>query len=119
MLVRTVTATSRGGPADPLAASSSAAARAACIIAAPPAAWLGALALSSSATLLLPVAVKHMIDQGFSAGGSVDRWFALLFGVAVMLALATAARFYFVSLLGERVVADLRRSLYGHLLSQD
>lgn len=81
--------------------------------------WLGALALSSSATLALPVAVKHMIDQGFAAGSSVDRWFALLFGVAVLLALATAARFYFVSLLGERVVADLRRSLYGHLLSLD
>jgi ATP-binding cassette subfamily B protein len=81
--------------------------------------WLGALAASSSATLMLPVAVKHMIDQGFSSGGSVDRWFALLFAVAVLLALATAARFYFVSLLGERVVADLRRSLYGHLLSLD
>ncbi|KFN43755.1 hypothetical protein N790_10965 [Arenimonas malthae CC-JY-1] len=83
------------------------------------AAWLGALALSSSATLMLPVAVKHMIDQGFAAGSSVDRWFGLLFAVAVLLALATAARFYFVSLLGERVVADLRRALYGHLLSLD
>jgi ATP-binding cassette subfamily B protein len=81
--------------------------------------WLVALALSSSATLLLPVAVKYMIDQGFVAGSSVDRWFALLFAVAVMLALATAARFYFVSLLGERVIADLRRALYGHLLALD
>jgi ATP-binding cassette subfamily B protein len=60
-----------------------------------------------------------MIDQGFVAGSSVDRWFALLFAVAVMLALATAARFYFVSLLGERVIADLRRALYGHLLALD
>ena len=50
------------------------------------AAWLGALALSSSATLMLPVAVKHMIDQGFAAGSSVDRWFGLLFAVAVLLA---------------------------------
>jgi ATP-binding cassette subfamily B protein len=81
--------------------------------------WLVALALSSSATLMLPVAVKYMIDQGFVAGSSVDRWFALLFAVAVLLALATAARFYFVSLLGERVIADLRRTLYGHLLSLD
>ena len=81
--------------------------------------WLVALALSSSATLALPVAVKYMIDQGFVAGSSVDRWFALLFAVAVALALATAARFYFVSLLGERVIADLRRTLYGHLLSLD
>jgi ATP-binding cassette subfamily B protein len=81
--------------------------------------WLAALALSSTATLLLPVAVRHMIDQGFSSEGSVDRWFALLFAVAVLLALATAARFYFVNLLGERMVADLRRALYSHLLSLD
>ncbi len=82
-------------------------------------AWLGALALSSTATLLLPVTVKYVIDEGFTGGRSIDPWFALLFGVAVLLGLATAARFYFVSLLGERVVADLRRSLYGHLLSLD
>ena len=79
------------------------------------AAWLAALAFSSSATLALPVAVKHMIDQGFRAGGEIDRWFVLLFAVAVALGLATAARFFFVSLLGERVVADLRRGLYAHL----
>ena len=83
------------------------------------ASWLGALALSSGATLVLPVAVKYMIDEGFAAGNSVDRWFGLMFVVAVVLALATAARFYFVSLLGERVIADLRRTLYGHLLSLD
>ena len=83
------------------------------------AAWFAALALSSAATLSLPVAVKHMIDQGFSAGGDIDRWFLLMFGVAVMLALATALRFYFISLLSERVVADLRAKLYGHLLALD
>lgn len=84
------------------------------------AAWLVALALSSSATLSLPAAVKHMIDQGFSGGGTqIDRVFLLLFGVAVVLALATAARFYFVSLLGEKVVADLRERLYGHLIGLD
>ena len=83
------------------------------------ASWLAALAVSSGATLTLPVAVKYMIDEGFGTGQSVDKWFALMFLVAVVLALATAARFYFVSLLGERVVADLRRRLYGHLLSLD
>ncbi len=81
--------------------------------------WLSALAVSSSATLFFPIAFKQMIDQGFARGTSVDRWFVLLFVVAVVLAMATAARFYFVSLLGERVIADLRRTLYGHLLSLD
>ena len=81
--------------------------------------WLGALALSSSSTLVFPWAFRHVIDQGFVAGAPIDRWFLLLFGVAVVLALATAARFFCVSLLGERVIADLRRSLYGHLLSLD
>ena len=84
-------------------------------------AWLLALACSSTATLSLPFAFRIMIDQGFSqgGGGAIDRAFALLFIVAVALALATAARFYFVSLLGERVVADLRGQLYSHLIALD
>lgn len=83
-------------------------------------AWLVALALSSTATLSLPAAVKHMIDEGFSAGGGqIDRVFAGLFAVALVLALATAARFYFVSLLGEKVIADLREHLYDHLIRLD
>ncbi|MEE7559448.1 ATP-binding cassette domain-containing protein, partial [Xanthomonas sp. Kuri4-2] len=82
-------------------------------------AWLAALAVSSAATLSLPAAVKQMIDHGFSGGGQINRAFALLFGVAVVLALATAARFYFVSVLGEKVVADLRGQLYAHLIGLD
>jgi ATP-binding cassette subfamily B protein len=82
-------------------------------------AWLLSLAASSSATLSLPVAVRKMIDQGFDNGGNIDAAFALLFAVALVLAFATAARFYFVSLLGERVVADLRNRLYGHLVGLD
>ncbi|WP_379653561.1 ABC transporter transmembrane domain-containing protein [Pseudoxanthomonas sp. UC19_8] len=81
--------------------------------------WLVALAMASAATLSLPYAFKQMIDQGFSSGANIDRAFLGLFGVAVVLALASAARFYFVSLLGERVVADLRRQLYAHLLGLD
>src|SRR5437868_1546814 len=83
--------------------------------------WLGALAVSSSSTLFFPWAFKQVIDQGFArgSGGNIDRWFLLLFAVAVVLALATAVRFFCVSLLGERVIADLRRSLYSHLLSLD
>src|SRR5690606_39137695 len=83
------------------------------------AAWLVALACSSTATLSLPVAFRQMIDQGFSSSANIDRAFLLLFGVALALALATAARFCFVSLLGEKVVADLRRKLYTHLLALD
>ncbi|HEX2083439.1 MAG TPA: ABC transporter transmembrane domain-containing protein [Xanthomonadaceae bacterium] len=82
-------------------------------------AWLVALAAASAATLSLPVAVKQMIDRGFSSAGNIDRAFALLFLVALALALASAARFYFVSLLGERVVADLRQRLYAHLIALD
>jgi len=84
-------------------------------------AWLVALGCSSSATLSLPHAFRIMIDQGFAqgGGGAIDRAFAILFAVAVALALATAARFFFVSLLGERVVADLRGQLYSHLISLD
>ena len=83
--------------------------------------WLLALAASSAATLSLPVAFKTMIDQGFAegGGGAIDRAFMLLFAVAVALAIATAARFFFVSLLGERVVADLRGRLYSHLITLD
>lgn len=83
------------------------------------AAWLIALACSSTATLTLPVAFRQMIDRGFSDIAHIDRTFLLVFAVVLVLALATAARFYFVSLLGERVVADLRDRLYAHLLQLD
>ena len=84
-------------------------------------AWLLALAVSSSASLSLPIAFRTIIDDGFSSGsaGSIDRAFLFLFVVALVLAAGTATRFFFVSLLGERVVADLRTQLYGHLISLD
>ena len=83
--------------------------------------WLGFLAVSSTATLTLPQAVRVMIDRGFSQADAeaINASFLGLFGVAVVLAIATAARYYFVSLLGERVAADLRRRLYDHLLTLD
>ncbi|ODU40330.1 MAG: ABC transporter ATP-binding protein [Lysobacteraceae bacterium SCN 69-48] len=82
-------------------------------------AWLVALACSSTATLSLPVAFRQMIDHGFSSGTNIDRTFAFVLAVIVALALATAARYFFVTLLGERVVADLRSRLYAHLLDLD
>jgi ATP-binding cassette, subfamily B, bacterial len=83
--------------------------------------WLGFLALSSTATLSLPVAVRLMIDHGFSGDdpAAIDRWFVGLFAVATVLAIATAGRFHYVSLLGEKVIRDLRRRLYGQFLRLD
>lgn len=82
-------------------------------------AWLLALACSSTATLSLPIAFRQMIDQGFRSGDNVDRVFIFVLIVIAFLALATAARFFFVTLLGEKVVADLRTGLYSHLLGLD
>jgi ATP-binding cassette subfamily B protein len=82
-------------------------------------AWLLALCASSAATLALPVAVRGMIDQGFRSASNIDATFALLFFVTAALALATAARVYFVGLRGVGVGADLRDRLYGHLLGLD
>ena len=84
-------------------------------------AWLLALAVSSTASLSFPLAIKTMVDQGFKtgSGSDIDRAFLLMFGVALVLALSTAARFFFISKLGERVVADLREKLYAHLIGLD
>jgi ATP-binding cassette, subfamily B, bacterial len=83
--------------------------------------WLVFLVLSSVATLSLPVAVGHMIDSGFgnASPASINASFLALFGVAAVLAIATAARYFCVTLLGERVVAELRQRLYNHLLTLD
>ncbi|WP_306582324.1 ABC transporter transmembrane domain-containing protein, partial [Dokdonella sp.] len=83
--------------------------------------WLGFLVVSSAATLVLPQAVRVMIDNGFVRANpaAINAAFLGLFAVAAVLAIATAARFFFVTLLGERVVADLRRRLYERLLTFD
>lgn len=85
------------------------------------AAAIGFLLLSSAASLSLPRAVGQMIDHGFSAANAafIDRYFLALFVVAGVLALGTAARFYFVTRLGEQVMADLRSAVYQHLLRLD
>lgn len=77
-----------------------------------------ALVTSASATLALPVAFKYLIDRGFASGerSHIDRYFIALFIVSLILACATALRFYCVSWLGERVTADLRRAVYGHVM---
>jgi ATP-binding cassette subfamily B protein len=81
-----------------------------------------ALLVAAGATLAIPAAFKQMIDLGFGGGASsiqhVDLVFLALFGLATILALATAARFYSVSWLGERVTADIRSAVYKHVVTQ-
>ena len=82
------------------------------------AAALTCLVAAALATLVLPVAVRRLIDQGFAEGGAgelVDSYFLGLLGVAVVLALASAGRYYFVIWLGERVVADVRRDVFARV----
>ncbi len=80
----------------------------------------GALLVSSAATLAIPSGFKLVIDRGFAGGGAEDigRWFQYLFLIVVILALSSALRFYFVSWLGERVVADIRSNTQANLLRQ-
>jgi ATP-binding cassette, subfamily B, bacterial len=81
------------------------------------AAALAALALAAATTLVLPLAVRRMIDSGFGAADSsfVNSYFAVLVGVALLLATFSALRYYFVIKLGERVVSDVRRDVFGHV----
>ncbi len=78
------------------------------------------LLLAAGASLAIPAAVREMIDHGFSQenAGLIDRYFLLVLGVALVLGFATAARFYCVTWLGERIVADIRRAIYSHILAQ-
>ncbi|MGE0006765.1 MAG: ABC transporter transmembrane domain-containing protein [Parvibaculaceae bacterium] len=77
-----------------------------------------ALVVAALATLIVPVAVRRVVDHGFSAGGGVliNRYFAVMLLVVAVLAMASAARFYLVTWLGERIVADTRDLLFRHLL---
>lgn len=78
-----------------------------------------ALIIAAAALLAVGQGLRAVIDQGFSAGDPawLDRTLAIMFGVIVLLAAATYARFYNVSWLGERITADLRSRLFDHLLT--
>jgi ATP-binding cassette subfamily B protein len=77
-----------------------------------------ALIVASSAMLAVPIAVRRMIDFGFSAErvGLIDQYFSIMIAVAALLAGASALRYYFVTVLGERVVADLRAAVFAHVV---
>jgi ATP-binding cassette subfamily B protein len=82
---------------------------------------LTALIIASAATLVVPIAVRRMIDFGFSTdnAGLIRVYFLAMIGVVAVLALASGARYYLVMTLGERVVADLRADLFAHLTRLD
>lgn len=79
------------------------------------------LVLSSAATLAIPYGFKRVIDRGFGSGGAspeaVEQAFHYLLMIVIVLAAATALRFYFVSWLGERTIADLRVAVQKNLLT--
>ena len=77
------------------------------------------LVIAAITTLVVPIAVRRMIDFGFVREGAslIDSYFTVLIGIVAVLALSSAARFYLVTTLGERIVADLRESVFGHLIS--
>ena len=85
---------------------------------------LAFLLLAAGATLVFPVALRHLIDQGLLPGDRSAQVLALrghflaLFGVALALGVFSAARFYLVSWLGERVTADVRNAVYARVLQQ-
>lgn len=82
---------------------------------------MGALLVASGAFLALPVAVRYVIDFGFSAedAATVDRYFFGFLGVALLFGISGAARSYFLNWLGERVVADIRDAVYQHVIRMD
>jgi ATP-binding cassette, subfamily B, bacterial len=80
---------------------------------------LAALILAAVTTLVVPIAIRRMIDFGFSARGLalIDSYFLVMIGVGAVLALASALRYYLVTTLGERIVADLRGDVFAHITS--
>ena len=78
-----------------------------------------ALVVTASATLAIPSGFRLIIDRGFERGGDpsdIGRWFQYLLLIIIVLAIGTAVRFYSVSWLGERVVADIRLAVQTNLL---
>ena len=80
---------------------------------------LGALLVAAVTTLVLPVAVRRMIDFGFSreSASLIDSYFTVMIAVVAVLAFSSALRYYLVTTLGERIVADLRGDVFRHVVS--
>lgn len=80
-----------------------------------------ALVIAASTVLALGGGLRYLVDKGFVVGdgGLLDQAVLILFGVVVLLAGSTYARYYLVSFIGERVVADIRRDVFAHTLLLD
>nr|WP_245313009.1 ABC transporter transmembrane domain-containing protein [Bradyrhizobium macuxiense] len=78
-----------------------------------------ALTVAALTTLIVPVAVRRMIDMGFTPEGiaMINSYFSVMIAVVAVLACASASRYYLVMTIGERIVADLRRDVFAHLIS--
>ncbi|MFH1346429.1 MAG: ABC transporter ATP-binding protein/permease [Pseudomonadota bacterium] len=78
-----------------------------------------ALTVAAVTTLLVPIAVRRMIDFGLTPEGiaMINSYFSVMIALVAVLAGASAARFYLVMTVGERIVADLRRDVFAHLIS--
>jgi ATP-binding cassette, subfamily B, bacterial len=78
-----------------------------------------ALTIAAVTTLVVPVAVRRMIDFGFTPEGiaKINSYFSVMVAVVAVLATASASRYYLVMTMGERIVADLRRDVFAHLMS--
>src|SRR5438132_1047992 len=77
------------------------------------------LTIAAITTLIVPIAVRRMIDFGFSPEGIalINSYFSVMIAVVAVLAAASASRYYLVMTIGERIVADLRRDVFAHLVS--
>jgi ATP-binding cassette subfamily B protein len=75
------------------------------------------LCLAAVTTLALPIAIRRMLDHGFNAADSefINKYFAMMIVMALVLAVASALRYYYVITIGERVVADLRSDVFTHV----
>jgi ATP-binding cassette, subfamily B, bacterial len=78
-----------------------------------------ALTIAALTTLIVPVAVRRMIDFGFTPEGiaKINSYFSVMIAVVAVLAIASASRYYLVMTIGERIVADVRRDVFSHLMS--
>nr|WP_310522166.1 ABC transporter transmembrane domain-containing protein [Polymorphobacter sp.] len=86
------------------------------------AAALTALVIAALATLAIPQGLKLIVDNGFAKGSdpaAIAPYFWAMLGIVIVMGVATAFRFYYVSWIGERVVADLRKTVQSHLLTLD